>query len=186
MPFDFTPLHQACGLLIGVTIRAASVDDIDHLSAMIAQAANMHAEIAPHLFRRCPPAATERLRATLSKMVGKSPAQQQMLVAINDTRPIAVAQVGIEEQPQKLFRHERRVARLSWLWVEKHFRRKGVAKDLLQAVAAWSRAQNCGEIICHVVTSNDPSLSLFQASGYAKQTHILSLNLQPQDPAESR
>ena len=185
MPFDLASLYSAGRSLSAVTIRAALDGDIDCLSAMVAQAANMHAQIAPRYFRSCPPASTTLLRATLKTMI-ESSATQQLFVAICDARAIALAQVGIEEQPQKLFRHAGRVSRLSWLWVEKGFRRRGIAQDLLRAVEDWSRAQDCREVMCHVLASNGPSQSLFQASGYADQTRILSFDLQPQNSAENR
>lgn len=65
------------------------------------------------------------------------------------------------------------VAFLEGIYVDPEFRRMGVARQLVEAVEAWARQQNCSELASDTGIANVPSQKLHNALGFAETQRVV-------------
>ena len=65
------------------------------------------------------------------------------------------------------------VAFLEGLFVAPAWRRQGIARALLEAVAGWARARGLGEIASDALLANEPAYAAHRACGFTETERVV-------------
>lgn len=65
------------------------------------------------------------------------------------------------------------VGYMEGIFVQEAFRRRGYARELLEACQRWAKAQGCGEFASDCEIGNQESLSFHKAAGFLEANRII-------------
>ncbi|HMK05155.1 MAG TPA: GNAT family N-acetyltransferase [Ferruginibacter sp.] len=90
----------------------------------------------------------------------------ELLVAEIDGELIGSGYARIENAKPYLLHAQH--AYLGFMYVVPHHRGKGVNKMIIEALSAWSAAQNITELRLDVYNENEPAIKAYERSGFTK------------------
>lgn len=142
-------------------IRPAGVPDLDALVTLNDYVQTLHAAEYPELFRLRPPAA--EVADAFRKLLADPTAL--WLLAEAET-PCGYLYAQFHEKPESWSRPAHRVCNINHLAVHPAARRRGVARQLIAAVAAEAERRGFARVELDVWSFNQPARAAFQRLGF--------------------
>ncbi len=91
-----------------------------------------------------------------------------------DTEIIATSGMSFVEKPPFFSCPTGRIGLISSMYTDPHFRRQGIAKELLSRVVADARAYGCS---CVQITASEMGVYLYEDFGFVRNKNFLQLRL---------
>lgn len=152
-----------------VAIRPAIVADAGWVATVLTEC--FHPPVG--LNQLLQPWIQSSLKSDLSRRLQSPQAFYTCLVAIAGDRPIGTVEVALRPLPQQWWLpglgERERFVYVSNLAVSPHFRRLGIARNLLIEVEQFARRWNRADISLHAMENNDGALNLYRALGYRQE-----------------
>ncbi|MBX3178167.1 MAG: GNAT family N-acetyltransferase [Candidatus Hydrogenedentes bacterium] len=155
-----------------ITIRRATFDDYDAACALYRTVDNYHLELYPSIFQEVdgPARPRERFEAKLSDPL------KAVFVAAHRGELCGLADVTEEEAPPYPMFKPARIARIDNLVVAEAYRRRGIARALLEAVRGWASEHALGRIQLSVYSKNTDALAFYEDAGFSPLVMKLELD----------
>jgi len=147
-----------------IRIRAAAAGDVSHLAVLAASVQQVHAAARPDVFKRIAPADLERW-ATQVVAVGDA----RVLIAEIAGTPVGYTVVIDGHRPDNAFGFERRWREVEQLGVDPGHQRRGVARALLDHIAAVARAEGAA-VELNTWSFNAAARAAFERLGFVAKT----------------
>jgi diamine N-acetyltransferase len=144
-------------------IRPARPDEFEALCPLWEVLDEEHRVVRPDWFHR--PAGERRRREDIAALIAGP--DGALLVAEADGRLLGLSSLFIRTWPATTVRAERRVVEIDNIVVDPAARRRGVARALIEASAAWARGRGFDAIELSVFEFNREALAFYQAMGFA-------------------
>lgn len=143
-------------------IRKAGPDDFPQLVFLFEEIDRLHREALPHIFRQ--PPVPFRTEAYLEKVLADDNAL--LLVAEAKDELAGLALVFAPEAKDIPLLVPRRTAFIDTLVVKETFRRRGIGRQLLEAVEKWSRTRGVDLLELNVWQFNKKARAFYQNTGF--------------------
>ena len=102
-----------------------------------------------------------------------NPARYAQFVALSDVgEPFGFAEAAVRTDYVN-GTHTSPVAFLEGIYVVPQYRRRGVAKELVEAVAKWARNAGCSELASDALLDNELSHAVHRALGFAETERVV-------------
>ncbi|HVX97802.1 MAG TPA: GNAT family N-acetyltransferase [Polyangia bacterium] len=153
-------------------IRRARATDWAHARALLGEADELHARLAPSYFRK-----GARAEADWRKLVAAFDAG----VFVSEGEPgvglVGVAIVRVYDTPPDPTMVALRRAHVETLVVSAPRRRRGLGAQLMDEVVAWARRQGAAELVLTVWAGNDAAQAFYERLGYRELSRVLAAKL---------
>jgi GNAT superfamily N-acetyltransferase len=154
-------------------VRIARLREIDRVAALWALITEHHAALDP-LFRMRRGLVAEGELRELLRALHRDP-DAEILVYDRNGTPEGLCIVRIDRAPPILEETER--AEITDLGVRPDYRRRGVARRLVEEAQAWVRDRGVGRIEIQVATGNPEGQAFWRAVGYSDLMDVLHKRL---------
>jgi ribosomal protein S18 acetylase RimI-like enzyme len=144
-------------------IRPARDEDFDQLCDLYEELDEHHRRARPDLFRT--PSGPRRERSFVRSLIA-GPDSTILVAQAPSGRLLGLSTVIIRIVPASVIRDERRFAEIDSLVVRVDARRRGIARALVQASAAWSSARGMATLELKVHEFNQDALAFYKAAGF--------------------
>lgn len=118
-----------------------------------------------------PSAPGEHARDIASFFAGPREDPEEVLIALDGTRAVGFAEMSIRPYAEGC--QFGRVAYLEGWFVDEVARRQGIGAALVDAVAAWGRAQGCTELASDSEIDNLDSIAAHRSLGFEEVERIV-------------
>jgi GNAT superfamily N-acetyltransferase len=156
-----------------ISVRQAALGDVAQLSSLFAALDEHHIRARPDLFKRLdgPTRDHETIRALVA-----NPATQALFVA--EERPsgnlVGFAHVLEKHWPESAVAPATRSADVDAMFLERAFRRRGVAKLLLGALERWARQRELSQLTLSVRAFNHEAIAAYEMMGFGYVAHRMA------------
>lgn len=164
--------HEAGGAEPG-RVRPARPQEIDRISALWGLITDHHASIDPLFRMRRGPTAEGELRELL-RALSRDPDVEIFVFDVEGT-PVGLCIVRIDRAPPILEETER--AEITDVGVRPEWRRRGVARRLVEAAQAWVRDRGVARIEIQVASGNREGQAFWRSLGYGDLMDVLHKRL---------
>ena len=154
-------------------IRPARPQEIDRIAALWSLITDHHASLDPLFRMRRGPVAEGELRELL-RALRRDPDAEFFVCDVEGT-PVGLCIVRIDHAPPILEETER--AEISDVGVRPEWRRRGIARRLVEAAQAWVRERGVARIEIQVASGNRVGQAFWRAMGYADLMDVLHKRL---------
>ena len=154
-------------------IRPARPQEIDRIAALWSLITDHHASLDPLFRMRRGPVAEGELRELL-RALRRDPDAEFFVCDVEGT-PVGLCIVRIDHAPPILEETER--AEISDVGVRPEWRRRGIARRLVEAAQAWVRERGVARIEIQVASGNREGQAFWRAMGYADLMDVLHKRL---------
>lgn len=142
-------------------MREADEGDVDVLTELNALVHDIHVAALPEHFKRLEPATVAQwFRATLSKRDARA------CLAVSGESAVGYALASFHDRPESAFCFARRICELDQIAVAPAFRRRGVARALMDHVLAVARAEGIPSVELTSWSFNADAHRAFEALGF--------------------
>jgi ribosomal protein S18 acetylase RimI-like enzyme len=152
-------------------IRPAVEADYEALCALWAELDEHHRRARPELFRV--PEGARRARDWFAATA--TGPESAVLVAEDAGRLVGLTVLAVQTPPEQPVRRVRPHVELENLVVARAFRRRGVARRLIQAAALWTRERGLNELELTVHEFNATARAFYEAAGFMTARRRMSL-----------
>lgn len=142
-------------------IRSAGLPDIETLITLNSFVQSLHASAIPLLFKDKPAAAD--IATAFQKMLSDPSA---IWLLAEDEQPLGYLYAQFHEREENWFRPATRICNISHIVVSPHARRKGVAKNLIAALAQEANQRGFTRIELDVWSFNHEARAAFIKLGF--------------------
>lgn len=157
----------------GGKVRSARPQEIDRVSALWGLITDHHAGLDP-LFRMRRGVVAEGELRELLRAIRRDP-DAEIFVFDHAGTPVGLCIVRIDSAPPILEETER--AEITDVGVRPEWRRRGVARRLVEAAQAWVRERGVARIEIQVAAGNREGQAFWQAMGYGHLMDVLHKRL---------
>jgi ribosomal protein S18 acetylase RimI-like enzyme len=153
-------------------IRRARATDWAEARALLREADELHARLAPSYFRTGARAESDWRALVAAPDAG-------VFVAEAESKPglVGVAIARVYDTPPDPTMVPLRRGHVETLVVSAAQRRRGLGVRLMDEVAAWARRQGAAELVLTVWAGNDAAQAFYQRLGYRELSRVLSAKL---------
>ena len=156
-----------------IEIRSAELDDLAALAALNSQVQDLHIALAPDLYRHPEPGAvSDWFREQLAS------SDYQVLVATKDGNPVGYVLLRIDKRPPHTFCHDRSCIYIDQISVDTPYRKRGIARALLEAVKGRARQEGIDTVELDVRSDNEMAKSAFRSLGFAVYHEKMALTIE--------
>jgi len=152
-------------------VRRAGKRDLDRVIALWSALLGHHEALDPH-WRAAPGASDERQRL-IARLL--SDADAEVLVWDEDGDLLGFCAAQIETAPSVILEQVR--AEISDLFVREDSRRRGIGRELVEAMTGWLRERGVPRIEVRVAVRNAEGQAFWRALGYADLVDVLERRL---------
>jgi diamine N-acetyltransferase len=153
-----------------VHVRTATIDDLDDLVRLNATVQRLHIEGRPDVFRA---STSLEIAAWLRERLAQN--ERRMWIARDGGMAVGYAIAVLHERPENPFAHALRWIEIDQIGVEPSYRKKGVARVLLERVLADARAAGIHEIRLRTWAFNRDARRAFERLGF--ETRMIEYSL---------
>jgi len=164
--------HEAGGAEPG-RVRPARPQEIDRISALWGLITDHHASLDPLFRMRRGPTAEGELRELL-RALSRDPDVEIFVFDVEGT-PVGLCIVRIDRAPPILEETER--AEITDVGVRPEWRRRGVARRLVEAAQAWVRDRGVARVEIQVASGNREGQAFWRSLGYGDLMDVLHKRL---------
>lgn len=154
-----------------MTIRQATITDIDGILRLLRQIFIIHAGLRPDLFAT----RTKRTKydaIELADIIADSEERPLFVACDDNDEVIAYAMCIVEHSPNGII-----TLYLDDLCVEEHHRECSIGSQLFAFVKEYAKQHGCYNLTLHVWHGNDRARSFYEAIGMTEQYRCLELKL---------
>lgn len=148
-------------------IRAATVEDYEHICDLLEQVDRMHRDVHPEVFRECDGPA--RGREFLEQAIDDPNAGIFVAESESDTDPSRIAGMillRLREAPDFPIFVPRRVCLIEDVAVSEACRGQGIGRALMQHAEDWARERGADTCELHVWEFNRNAIGFYESLGY--------------------
>ena len=154
-------------------VRPARPQEIDRIAALWGLITDHHASLDPLFRMRRGPVAEGELRELL-RALHRDPDVEIFVFDVGGT-PVGLCIVRIDRAPPILEETER--AEITDVGVRPEWRRRGVARGLVEAAHAWVRDRGVARVEIQVATGNREGQAFWRSLGYGDLMDVLHKRL---------
>ena len=167
---------------VPILIRPALREDFERLCALYEELDEHHRRARPDLFRA--PAGSGRERSFVDALIAGPDCT--IIVAENRTESLlGFVTVIVRTTPASSVRDERRFAEVDSLVVSRHARRRGIARELVNAADQWSSSRGVASLELSVWEFNQEAAAFYEAVGFETVLRRMSRRIQVVCPSGS-
>jgi GNAT superfamily N-acetyltransferase len=156
---------------VGATVRPATAGDVPQLVELNALVQTEHVAAEPDVFK---PTRADEVAAWFAAELEAS--SERVWVAASGAQVVGYVTALAEARPEHLFCHARSWWEVDQLAVHPGWRRRGVARALLAAVAAEASRPGVGQLQLSTWCFNTGALEAWRHLGFAPQTTRLVID----------
>jgi len=156
-----------------IVIRRATPPDAEAIVALSAEVQSRHAAALPRLFK--PVSATSFAPAAVRELLAQP--EWIVFVACADETVVGYASAEIQWRAATPFRQPIASLYVHWMGVCAEWRRRGVGRQLVDALREIARALELQALMLDVWSFNADARAFYERVGFHPQRHILSLEL---------
>lgn len=161
--------RHSSGVKAPVCIREATADDLELLTALLAEINNLHADELPHVYQRVVASdetANYLLRISDSEVLYVHVAEQA-------GRVVGFVIFQVEHAPDTPVHVPRSWVLISLIVVSRALRSQGIGTELMHHVQAWARERRISEIELQVAEFNTGAITWYETMGFrARYRHM--------------
>lgn len=146
-----------------MSIRKATLRDIDSLMELLYQVHNYHKNYRPDIFKAFK---TKYNREELEKLLFNS--NYKVYVYELENKVVGHIFCIIEELKDNPSLHDRKILFIDDLCVDENLRSRGIGKELCDYALKLSKELNCDSVELNVWNFNDKSLNFYKKLGYTE------------------
>lgn len=153
--------------------RRATLEDFKFVSALYRALDDWHLAMHPDLFQSHdgPPRTLEYINSLIDGP------DKALLVAEMDGELCGLVELQEESSPPLAMFIPRRMLKIDSLVVAEAYRRKGVARALMNAAYEWVRERGIDTVRLKVYSANAEALGLYEVAGFTRLTEVLERKL---------
>jgi ribosomal protein S18 acetylase RimI-like enzyme len=151
------------GQQMDLLIRTATLADYDAVCEVIAEADALHREALPRVFRE--PDGPARTEQFIAEAIAAE--DSALWVAVHQGRIIGLLHAKMRETADVPILVPRRYIVIDNLVVRREFRRRGVARGLMEMAHHWAREKGLAQIDLNVWEFNKEAIAFYESLGYA-------------------
>lgn len=153
-----------------MTLRTATLDDLDAICLLAEEIVESHSRQAPHIFAPLP--GVERDRTFWASNIVLEGAAIFLSHDGKDLQGFISARIlPASALP---FILPRRVCAIGTIIVAQAWQRRGIGQQLLAAVQDWATVQGACELKLEVFDFNRSAIALYEHAGFLPQSHIMT------------
>lgn len=159
---------------LAVRVRPARLEDRAALAELWMQGDELHAQIAPDFFRQSDGRSGRSREFFTRALHDKSHA---LLLAEASSKAVGLLYAQIYDTPASPVLVALRRCHVADLVVDVAWRRRGVGRRLMDAVAKWARAQGAAQLVLTVWHGNRGAQRFYRALGFGDVSHVMKRDL---------
>ena len=144
-----------------ITIRLASIADLDQVGRIFAEENRYHVELLPERFRVVEPIITHEWFASVL-----STSTQALFVAEVDGQAVGVLLLREMQSPEDPIFRLRRYVTIEEIALSQPYRGRGIGRRLVKQAEQWALERGIGQIEVDVWERNQPAIAFYERLGF--------------------
>lgn len=155
--------------LADISVRRASMEDIDQLSLLFIELDEHHIKLRPDLFKQLHGPARDR--DALVSLITNAESQAVFVAELPSYGLIGLVHVLERRSPETVVAPATVSAEVDSVAINHAYRRLGVAKALIRQAEQWAKERRIGKLVLSVRAFNDDALQAYMAMGFEPVVH---------------